>query len=141
VQALASSQAFVLLVNTQPVAGLHVSVVQTFPSLQTTPAPAWHVPSPQVSPLVHALPSSQGFALSVKTHPADGLQLSVVQALPSSQTIAMPPHAPPPQTSPDVHALPSSHAAVLFVKTHPVAGSHASSVHTLPSLQTTGAPG
>jgi hypothetical protein len=64
-----------------------------------------------------------------------------VQALPSSQAIAVPPHAPPPQTSPDVHAFPSSQAIVLFVKTHPVAGLHASSVHTLPSSQTTGVPG
>jgi hypothetical protein len=40
VHAFPSSQAFVLLVKTQPVAGLHESVVQTLPSLQTTPAPA-----------------------------------------------------------------------------------------------------
>jgi hypothetical protein len=141
VHTLPSSQAFVLLVNAQPVAGLHVSVVQTLPSLQTTPAPAWHVPPPQVSPDVQAFPSSQAIVLFVKTHPVAGLHESVVQALPSSQAIAVPPHAPPPQTSPDVHAFPSSQAIVLFVKTHPVAGLHASSVHTLPSSQTTGVPG
>jgi hypothetical protein len=39
VQAFPSSQAFVLFVNTQPVAGLHESSVQTLPSLQATGAP------------------------------------------------------------------------------------------------------
>ncbi len=39
VQALPSSQALVLFVNTHPVAGLHVSVVQTLLSLQTSAGP------------------------------------------------------------------------------------------------------
>jgi hypothetical protein len=40
VQAFPSSQAFVLLVKTQPVDGLHVSVVHTLLSLQTMGVPA-----------------------------------------------------------------------------------------------------
>jgi hypothetical protein len=60
-----------------------------------------------VSPEVHAFPSSQAFVLSVNTHPEPGLQVSVVQTLPSSQTIPAPLHAPPLHASPDVQALPS----------------------------------
>jgi hypothetical protein len=141
VHALPSSQAFVLFVKTQPVAGLHVSVVQTLASLQTTPAPAWHVPPPQVSPDVQAFPSSQAFELFVKTQPVAGLQLSVVQTLLSLHTIGAPLHTPPPQVSAEVQASPSLHAAVLLVKTQPVKGSQRSVVHTLPSSQTTGVPG
>ena len=140
VQGLPSSQANVLFVKTQPVAGLHVSVVQTLASSQTTAVPAKQVPPPQVSPVVQAFPSSHAFALFVKTHPVAGLQLSVVQTLASSQTIAAPPQTPPLQMSPDVHAFPSSQAAVLFVNTQPAAGSHVSVVHTLPSLQMTADP-
>jgi hypothetical protein len=47
--------------------------------------------------------------LFVKTQPVAGLQLSVVQTLPSLHTIVVPPQAPPEQESPDVHAFPSSH--------------------------------
>jgi hypothetical protein len=62
----------------QPVAGLHESVVHTSPSLQLGAAPPWHVPPPQTSFVVHALPSSQAFVLFVCTHPVAGLQVSVV---------------------------------------------------------------
>ena len=89
-QALLSSQGLVLFVKTQPVAGLHESVVHTLLSLHRRAAPAWQMPPPQVSPVVQALLSSQAFALLVKTHPVNGLQLSVVQTLASSQTIAGP---------------------------------------------------
>jgi hypothetical protein len=40
VHAFPSSQAAVLFVNTQPVAGLQLSDVQTLPSLQTSVGPA-----------------------------------------------------------------------------------------------------
>ena len=79
-----SLQAIVLFVNTQPVAGLQASVVQTLPSLQTTGVPV-HVPPPQVSPVVHALPSSQAIVVFVCTHPVAGSQLSAVQTLLSLQ--------------------------------------------------------
>jgi hypothetical protein len=49
----------------QPVAGLHASVVHTLLSSQFNGAPAWHVPPPQVSPVVQAFPSLQGAVLFV----------------------------------------------------------------------------
>ena len=115
VHALPSSHAAVLFVVTQPVAGLQVSVVQGLLSLQTAAVPAWQLPPPHASPVVHALPSSHGLVLLVKTQPVAGLQVSVVQALLSSQTTGAPgTQAPPPQMSPVVQALPSLHATVLF---------------------------
>jgi hypothetical protein len=69
-----------------------------------------------------------------------GLQESSVQALLSSQTIAVPRHDPPSHASFTVQALPSSQACVLFGKTQPVAGLQVSVVHEFPSLQTKGAP-
>ena len=60
VQALASLQGFVLFVNTQPLAGLHVSVVQTLPSLQLSAAPGTQLPPEHASLVVQALPSLQG---------------------------------------------------------------------------------
>jgi hypothetical protein len=142
VQALPSLQAFVLLANTQPVAGLQVSVVHGLLSLHTTAAPAWQTPPPHVSAAVQALPSLHAAVLFVNTHPVAGLHVSVVHTFPSLHTIAVPAlHRPPPHVSPDVHALPSLQAAVLFVNTHPVAGLHESVVQALLSLQTTAAPG
>jgi hypothetical protein len=64
--------------------------------------------------------------LFVKTQPVAGLQLSVVQTLPSLHTIVVPPQAPPEQESPDVHAFPSSHvdpSAAFGFEQIPVAGS------------------
>jgi hypothetical protein len=55
VQKLPSSHAAVLFAKTQPVAGLHVSVVQTLLSLQTTVVPGWQTPPAQLSPVVQAL--------------------------------------------------------------------------------------
>src|SRR5258705_444517 len=141
VQALPSLQGPVLFVKTHPDGGAHVSVVQPLLSLQTTGVPGLQMPPPQVSPLVQALPSSQGLVLFVKTQPDDGLHVSVVQTLPSLQTIGVPLHTPPPHVSPEVQALPSSHGLVLFVKTQPVAGLHVSVVQTLLSLHTVAPPG
>jgi hypothetical protein len=42
---------------------LHVSVVQTFPSLQTRAGPPLQVPPPQTSFVVHAFPSLHEFVL------------------------------------------------------------------------------
>ena len=118
--------------------------VETHPSGSAgavTPSKFWRKSagaSPQTSPTVHALPSSQSFVLFVKTHnPFAALHESVVHTLPSLQTIAVPVHTPPEQTSPVVHRLPSLQAAVLAVCTQPEAGLHESSVHGLLSLQST----
>ena len=142
VQAFPSSHESVLFVKTQPAAGVHVSVVHGLLSLQTRPAPGWHVPPPQVSPVVHAFASSQAFVLFVKTHPVAGLQLSVVQTLSSLQTIAEPPQAPAEHASPEVQAFPSSHVdpsgAAGFEQT-PDAGSQTpASWHASEATHTTG---
>ena len=93
-----------------PVAFWQTSTVQSLPSPQTVGVPA-QVPLWQVSPVVHALSSLHALPLvaGLVTHlPAILSQLSMVQALPSSQTTFLPVlHAPPLQTSPKVHALPS----------------------------------
>ena len=141
VQALPSEQAFALFVKTQPLAVSQLSVVHGLLSLQFIAVPGRHVPKAQKSPAVHALPSSQAFALFVKTQPVVGLQLSVVHTLLSSQTRGVPTHAPAEQVSPVVHPLRSLHAFVLYVKTHPAAGSQLSVVHTLLSPHTRGTPG
>jgi hypothetical protein len=141
VQALPSSQAIVLLVNTQPTAGSHVSVVHGLLSLQVSvPAPGWQLPPAQVSPGVHAFPPSQAIVLLVNTHPEPGSHVSVVHTFASSQTIAVPVHEPPPHVSLAVHAFPSSQAFVLLVKTHPEPGLHVSVVHAFPSSHTIAAP-
>jgi hypothetical protein len=106
VQAFPSSQAFELSVCTQPDAGLQLSSVQELPSLQIVGPPARHVPPVQESPVVQALPSSQGPRTPVKTQPVEGLQVSAVQILPSSQVAAAPEwHVPPEHVSPTVHGF------------------------------------
>jgi hypothetical protein len=142
VHTLPSLQAFVLFVNTHPVAGLQASFVHGLLSLHTVAVPGWQLPPPQASPVVQALPSSQAAVLLVNAHPVSGSQVSVVQALPSLQTVAVPGwQLPPPQMSPVVHTLPSSQAFVLPANTHPVAGLHESSVHGLLSSHTVAVPG
>src|SRR5690242_4968338 len=86
-----------------PLGSVHVSVVQTLPSSQTTGAPAWQAPVwvSQVSCPLHATPSSH--CASLVQHPATtaltqapvsalalGSQLSVVQTMPSSHVGAEP---------------------------------------------------
>ena len=116
---------------------MHVSVVQTLLSLQTTAVPGWQLPPEQTSPAVHALPSLHGAVLLVWTQPVAGSQLSSVHGLPSLQFSEPVPgwQIPPEQTSPVVHAFPSLHDAALFVWTQPVAGAQESSVQGLPSSQ------
>ena len=115
VQAFPSEQAMALFVKTQPVAGLQASDVHTLVSLQTIAGPDRHVPKAQESPTVHALPSSHAFPLFVKAQPVAGLQLSVVQALPSSQLTGVPTHTPSVHVSPVVHTFRSIQVFVLFV--------------------------
>ncbi len=76
--------------------------------------PGRQVPNAQKSPVVQSFPSSQAFALLVKTHPVPGSQLSVVHTLWSSQTTGVPTHAPPTHVSPVVQAFASEQEAVLF---------------------------
>lgn len=65
VQAFPSLQDAVLLAYTQPVAGAHESLVQTFPSSQIGAPLPTQTPDWQTSVTVHALPSLQGIELSV----------------------------------------------------------------------------
>src|SRR5262245_14132181 len=142
VQAFPSLQGAVLLVLTQPVAGLQLSSVQTLPSLQLGAGPGTQLPPLQTSPTVQALPSLQGLVLLLLTQPVAGLQLSLVQTLPSLQLGGGPgTQLPPLHTSPTVQALPSLQVQVFLLLTQPVAGLQLSSVQTLPSLQLGGGPG
>ena len=141
VQALPSSHEAVLFTCTQPLAGLHESSVQTFPSLQSGGGPPTHEPAEQLSLVVQALPSSQGNVLFTCTQPLAGLHESSVQAFPSLQLGAAPPtQTPPEHVSFVVQALPSLQGLLLFTCTQPLPGLHESSVQTFPSLQLGGAP-
>ena len=106
------------------------------------PVPA-HEPPPHLSPLVQALPSSQGaVVLAWPQAPVPTLHESVVQPLLSLQLATGPGmHALPPQMSPWVQALPSLHGAVLALWVQPVVASQASLVQPLPSSQLTLLPG
>ena len=122
-------------------AGLHVSVVHTLLSLQTTAVPGWQLPPPQVSPVVQALPSLHGAVLFVCWQPPRASQLSLVHGFPSSQLSGVPaPHVPLLQTSCPLHTVPSSQGAVLLTCWQPRTASQLSVVHTLPSPQFSGAP-
>jgi hypothetical protein len=126
----------------QPLAGLQLSSVHEFPSLQLTGAPGLQLPPPHTSLAVQALPSLQGWVFGVERHPSNASQASVVQALLSLQFTSWPGlQLPPTHTSPLVQALLSEQGAVLFENTHPVLGLQALSVHGLLSLQVIGAPG
>src|SRR5262249_40518477 len=86
--------------------GSHVSVVQASPSSQLTALPP-HWPAVHTSAVVQALASLHGVpsVTAVCAQPVAGSQLSVVQALPSSQLTALPTHWSARQTSPVVQAL------------------------------------
>jgi hypothetical protein len=83
---------FVTGVVVHPKEGLQPSVVHTFPSLQTSAAPAvqrplWHVSGPlQRFASAHEVP----LRTAVVVHPVTALQPSVVHAFPSLQTSAVP---------------------------------------------------
>jgi hypothetical protein len=95
-------------VNTQPDPALQESTVQTLPSSHGSAGPPAHAFPEQVSAVVQAFPSSQGFVFAAKTQPVAASQESSVQTLLSLQVIVVPVQAPAPQTSPLVQALPSS---------------------------------
>jgi hypothetical protein len=69
---------------------LHVSSVQTLPSLQIVGPPGLHTPPPQVSPVVQAFPSLHGLVLFVWTQPVAGSHESSVHGLLSLQSTAEP---------------------------------------------------
>jgi hypothetical protein len=119
VQALSSLHGRVLLLLKQPVAGVHPSSVQTLLSLQLGAGPPTQVPPLHASFVVHALPSLHGVLLLTVTQPMDGLQLSSVQPLASSQTVGPPGwQLPPEHTSPSVHAFASLQTSLLGAFTH-----------------------
>src|SRR5438128_865496 len=104
-------------------------------------APPVQVPPLQVSLVVQALPSLQGAVLLTWTQPVEGLQVSSVQTLPSSQVGAGPPtQRPPLQASLVVHVLPSLQGAVLVAGTQPVAVLEAPPVLIAPASPVGGAP-
>jgi hypothetical protein len=143
VQALLSLQAFALsLVNTQPLAGAQVSLVQGFLSSQVNAGPPTHALLAQVSLVVQALLSLQGAVLATLAHPDEELQESSVQGLLSLQFVGpLEMQLPPLQWSPVVQASPSLHVLELeTVNTQPVAGAHESFVQGLLSLQVSAGP-
>jgi hypothetical protein len=101
----------VTFVCTHPVAGLQVSVVQTFVSAQLGGVPAWHAPARHVSAPLQALPSPQDApsAAGLLTQPPAALQVSTVQGLPSlAQAGGVPARqAPDWHVSAPLQALPS----------------------------------
>src|SRR5437867_11725034 len=103
-----------LFVCVQPVAATHPSVVQTLLSLQSlaeVSVPA-HVPPPQTSPVVHALPSLHEPVLFVCVQPVAATHPSVVQTLLSLQSISEVwrlAHVSTPSKSPFVYAFPPFH--------------------------------
>ena len=89
VHALLSLHAAVESVWLQPLARSQLSMVQVFPSSQVLGPPVPQTPPLQVSFSVQPSPSSQGvLSNGVCTQPAEATQLSVVQTLLSSQSLA-----------------------------------------------------
>jgi len=98
----------------------HASLVHGLPSLQFSAGPPAHAPPEQASPVVQALPSLHGWVLLMNSHPVAGLQVSLVQALPSMQGNGAPPtQVPDAQVSPVVQASPSLHGNVFGAFWHP----------------------
>jgi hypothetical protein len=125
---------------------LQLSSVQTFPSLQFGAGPPTQLPPLQVSLVVHALPSLHGALLLAWTHPMEGLQLSSVHTLLSSQFTGSLTHAWLTQRSLVVHWSVSAQSAFVLQQLgtaacwHPVGETQESVVQALPSLQLAGGP-
>ena len=144
VQVLPSVHVPVLGRKVQPLATSQPSSVHGLPSLQVNlPLPLQERPL-QVSPVVHALPSSHAKPLSpVGTcwQPLPLSQLSLVQAFPSSQVLGTPAHTPLTHASLPVQASPSSQLPLVASWLQlPVPMSQASLVQPLPSSQFTPVP-
>jgi hypothetical protein len=113
-------------VAVQPVAGLHVSVVHTFESLQTTGVPAVHTPAWHDSVPLQRFPSGHGVPLETTALPhTPAVQVSTVHGLLSLQLAAV---------------LHDWHPE-MGVFTQPLSALHESVVHALPSLQLGAVPG
>jgi hypothetical protein len=133
-------------------------------SLQTSGVPTQEPPE-QVSPVVHAVLSSQGFVFGAFTQPDPGSQLSSVQmllssqfggvpamqlpstglqvptplqALPSSQLTGVPVQVPAAQVSPVVQSDPSSQLSVFGAFTQPPGATQESLVQEFASSQSGG---
>jgi hypothetical protein len=139
-QALPSEQSLLLsMANWQPTPAAQLSSVQGLLSSQASaPLPVQTPLALQVSLGVQTLPSLHGLPVATLVYwqPTAVLQVSVVQALLSLQTTAVPWQTPAVQASVVVHKLPSLHAdpLVTLVKTQPPEP-QLSVVHGLPSLQ------
>lgn len=106
-----------------PEPGAHASVVQASWSSQSGAGPGVHTPPWQVSPDVHALPSSHGKSsgrVGAEQVPSTGLHVPAVWHWSGTghATGDVPTHAPFRHTSTRVQALPSSQDVVLFVCMH-----------------------
>ena len=111
VHRLPSSHGLVVLAWLQaPVLASQPSTVQGLLSSQFVGVPALHRPATQVSPTVHALPSSQLSAWAVWVQPLARSQASAVQGLASLQSTGLPTQNPSLQPSLSVHAVPSLQA-------------------------------
>lgn len=88
--------------------------VQASPSSQLALFAVWMQPPEPHESSVHGLLSVQFLMSGTCVQPLTGSQLSMVQAIPSSQPTSLPPvQVPLPQVSPLVQALPSSQLPVL----------------------------
>ena len=139
VHASPSSHAATLGTEAHPKSASHVSSVHALWSSQNICTPDTHRPAEQVSPIVHALPSSQGCVLGTLPQPCNASHVFVVQGLSSSQLTGLPTQLPPVHASSSVHALSSSQGAMPHANSHP-ALVQVSSVHGLPSSHTIGLP-
>lgn len=79
-----------LKANTQPLRGSQLSSVHGLASPHCCSWPGLHLPWTHVSFTVQVLPSLQAALTGVLAQPLAGEQLSMVQALPSSQASAVP---------------------------------------------------
>jgi hypothetical protein len=84
---LLSSQTAVLFVVVQPIAGSQLSSVHGFSSSQTAAVPPMHAPAVQVSPSLHASPSSQAIAslIGIDVQPATGSQTAALHSSSNSE--------------------------------------------------------
>lgn len=114
-----------------------LSAVHASPSSQLAAEVPTHVPILHTSPVVHALPSSQGTFCGPgpTTHAPELLsQPSLVQRLPSLQTVAVPEQVPALHTSATVQAFPSLQAVPLIGPCAHAALVHVSAVQGFLSL-------
>jgi hypothetical protein len=136
---------FVTLACWQPKVGSHVSVVQTFESLQLRAVPAAQTPLWHVSAPLQALPSAHDVPLLTGRfrQPVTGSQLSVVQGLLSLQLGAVPGvQVPAWHVSAPLQTVVSAQLVPFATLTcwQPVTGSQLSVVQTFESLQLRAVP-